>query len=172
MKELETQRLILRPITQNDINAIFHNWANDPDVEKYVTWNAHKSISDAQEVMNYWLDEYKKDNCYRYGIEHKEDHVLIGMIDVVDFHQGNFEIGSCLGKKYWNRGYMSETLQAVLQELFSAEYNTIIIEAVKENIGSNRVIQKAGFIFVESRKTELSKIKPEIITTNSYSLSR
>ncbi len=172
MKRLETERLILRFITSDDVQAIFDNWASDPEVSKYVTWKAHEDISVTKAVMESWLLEYQKENCYRYGIERKEDGELIGMIDVVGYHHGNPVIGYCSGQKYWNCGYMTEALKAVVEELFSDGYKTIVIEAVDKNIGSNRVIQKAGFELVTSRREAISQIKPEIVTINSYRLNK
>lgn len=168
MKELETERLILRYITRDDVPAIYNNWANDPRVAEYLTWNAHESISDTNAVMDFWLDEYKNDNCYRYGIERKSDHELMGMIDVVGYHHGDPVIGYCSGRRFWNCGYMSEALKAVVNELISEGYRKIVAEAVRENIGSNRVIIKSGFKLVDSREAELSALKKQKVTINSY----
>ena len=49
MNELETQRLRLRYITKDDTERIFECWASDPEVAKYVTWNAHTQISQTEE---------------------------------------------------------------------------------------------------------------------------
>jgi len=40
-RKLETERLILRQFTVNDIEKIFNNWASDDDVTKYLTWLSH-----------------------------------------------------------------------------------------------------------------------------------
>ena len=45
-------------------------------------------------------------------------------------------------------------------------------EAVRENIGSNRVIRKAGFRPVKTYERPLSDSKPEIVTINSYRLDK
>lgn len=172
MKELETERLKLRYITAEDTQAIFENWASDPEVAKFLTWNPHESVEVTEKVMAFWLEEYKNDNCYRYGIEQKSDGVLMGMIDVVGYRDDNPVIGYCLGQKFWNNGYMTEVLKAVVNQLFSDGFETIEIEAVKENIGSNRVIEKTGFEFIGEHQEPLSKIKPQIVTIKSYKLSK
>lgn len=172
MKELITNRLRLRHITREDVPAIYEGWASDPEVSRYLTWNFHKSISDTEQIMDFWLGEYKKPDCYRYGIERLSDGALMGMIDVVGFHHGNPVIGYCSGRKFWGNGYMTEALNAVVQELFSDGYDTICIEAVRENIASNRVIQKVGFELVASREEMLSDIKPEKVTIYSYRLRK
>jgi len=168
MEFIETERLRLRAITRSDVQSIFYNWASDPEVTKYLAWEPHKSISDTHSIMDYWLEEYKKGNCYRYGIERKSDKELMGMIDVVGYHHNNPVIGYCIGKEFWNHGYMTEALKSFVDELIKDGYSVIVIEAVKENIGSNRVIVKNGFEFVGSREAELSELKPQIVTFNSY----
>ena len=35
---METKRLVLRPYVIEDADAMFRNWANDPQVTKYLSW--------------------------------------------------------------------------------------------------------------------------------------
>ncbi len=172
MKEIVTERLNLRFLKADDSQAIFDGWASDVEVAKYVTWAAHDDVSVTKAVLQNWLEEYKNDKCYRYGIERKSDGVLMGMIDVVGFHHDNPVIGYCLGRKYWNNGYMTEACKAVIEELFLQGYDTIVIEAAKDNIGSNKVIEKCGFELVATREERISQQKTEIMTINSYRLKR
>ena len=172
MKELETERLLLRHIRRDDAQRIFDCWASDPEVTRYLTWQPHASVAVTEAIVARWLAEYEQPDCYRYGIELRETGELIGMIDVVGYHHGNPVIGYCSGRAYWGNGYMTEALKALCAALFEAGYSMIRIEAVRENIGSNRVIQKAGFRFANSREQPMSESKPEIVTINSYYLTR
>ena len=170
MKELLTQRLLLRRIRREDTQRIFDCWASDPAVTKYLTWQPHESPAATAQVMDYWLADYKKPETYRYGIELRETGELIGMIDVVGYHHGNPVIGYCSGRAYWGNGYMTEALKAVCAMLIVEGFQTIVIEAMEDNIGSNRVIQKAGFTYVGSRQQAQSASKPELVTIRSYRL--
>ena len=172
MKELETERLLLRHIRRDDAQRIFDCWASDPEVTRYLTWQPHASVAVTEAIVARWLADYDKPDTYRYGIELRETGELIGMIDVVGYHHGNPVIGYCSGRAYWGNGYMTEALKALCAALFEAGYSMIRIEAVRENIGSNRVIQKAGFRFANSREQPMSESKPEIVTINSYYLTR
>lgn len=168
MKELETKRLRLRYITADDCDDIYSRWASDPEVARFVTWKPHQSLDVTKAVVDFWLKDYKNENCYRYGIERKADSELMGMIDVVGYHHGKPVIGYCMGKAYWNYGYMTEALEAVVNQLLADGYKEIIVEAVKDNTGSNRVIEKNGFKLVDVREAELSSVKPQMVTINSY----
>ena len=50
---IETERLILRPLTIAEAETAFHGWTGDPVVAEYVSWLPHHSIGDAIE----WLTE-------------------------------------------------------------------------------------------------------------------
>lgn len=171
MKELETIRLILRQITAEDAADIFSNWTSDPEVAKYVTWLAHQTPEETQATVNRWLGAYHDAGCYRYGIVRKSDGTLIGMIDVVGYRDGEPVLGYCSGQAYWNRGYMSEAVEAVVQQLFADGYDAVIAEAIKENVGSSRVLLKNGFTQTGKHKTVLSLQKPDKVTVLSYRLA-
>jgi len=168
MKSLTTQRLLLRAVTREDTQAVFDNWASDDEVSRYLTWLPHKSTADTEAVMDFWIAEYEKEDCRRYGIQRREDGVLMGMIDVVGYRDGMPVIGYCSGRAFWGKGYMTEALRAVVDELISAGFGRILLEAVVENIGSCRVAEKAGFTHVGSRVTRLSRFKPCEVTLNTY----
>ena len=35
---IETERLLLRPLTPEDAPMMYANWANDPDVTRWLRW--------------------------------------------------------------------------------------------------------------------------------------
>ena len=172
MRQLETERLKLRLIRTTDAEHIYRTWASDPEVTRYLTWQTHERPEDTRKIVDLWVSEYEKEGTYRWGIERKSDGVLMGMIDAVGFRNGVPAIGYCLGRAYWNNGYMTEALKAVISELFTEGYDAVFIEAVVENIGSNRVIEKAGFIFTGTRPAEIFPGKPWIREINTYEIHR
>ena len=52
MREIETDRLLLRRLNENDAQAIFDNWACDPEVTRYLTWLPHNSIDLTKAILN------------------------------------------------------------------------------------------------------------------------
>ena len=130
---LETKRLLLRSLKQSDAIDIFENWASDEDFPKYMTWSAHKNIEETKKIVDMWIKEY-------------ED-----QIDVVKIVDDIPEIGYLIMKKYWNNGYMSEACNCVINYIFTLGYKNIIIEAMKENIASNKVILKCAGKFIGSK---------------------
>ena len=59
-KTIETERLILRKFTADDLSAIFHNWTSDEKVTEFLRWPTHKSIDITKRVLESWLLEYEK----------------------------------------------------------------------------------------------------------------
>ena len=61
MRELETERLNLRFFKADDVQEFFDNVSSDPEVTRYLSWNAYTDIEDARKFYcGYWLEEYKK----------------------------------------------------------------------------------------------------------------
>lgn len=147
---LETKRLLLRPFKIDDAFEMYNNWSSDSDVTKYLTWNYHQDINQTKEIISIWINQYEKPERINFGIVLKETNELIGGIDVVGYLDGIPVIGYVLSRKYWNNGYMSEACKKVVEFLFNKGYNKIRIDAVVENIASNKIIQKCGGILFET----------------------
>ena len=168
---LETDRLILRPFELDDAESMFNNWASDEEVTKYLTWNTHKSIEETKEILAFWVNQYEKEERINFAIVYKENNELIGGIDVVGYLEGVPVIGYNLSRKYWNKGIMTEACKRVIELLFSLNHEKIIIEAMVENIGSNRVIQKCGGVY-ESTCDEYIPKKEKTVAINKYIVYR
>ncbi|MBR6323166.1 MAG: GNAT family N-acetyltransferase, partial [Lachnospiraceae bacterium] len=67
-KQLETKRLILRPFRMEDAEAMFRNWASDPEVTKFLTWPTHKSAEVTGRILAEWIPQYRKDDYYHWAI--------------------------------------------------------------------------------------------------------
>ena len=82
-KTIETERLILRPFRESDVEPMFRNWASDPEVTKFMTWPVHESVAVTKHVVEAWMNDYKDSRNYHWAIELKEIHEPIGSISTV-----------------------------------------------------------------------------------------
>jgi len=146
---LETQRLILRALRPSDLDALYE-YASDPEIDRYVPWEHYKTIDEARENLKEFLGEYEKDGLGAWGIEHRADRKLIGIINISIPHRihRRVEAGYTIARAYWGQGYATEALQAVMQFGFQ-KMNLLRIEAVvlPENMASAHVLEKAGMKF-------------------------
>ena len=79
-KTLETERLILRPLTVNDAEEAFKNWTSDDEVSKYVRWSTHKNVEETKEYILLEEKRRKTEDCFNWGIVIKDSNELIGAI--------------------------------------------------------------------------------------------
>ncbi|RCX21091.1 ribosomal-protein-alanine N-acetyltransferase [Anaerobacterium chartisolvens] len=147
--KLETERLILRKLEITDTNDVF-DYAKHPEVAKYVTWEAHKSVEDAKGFINWTLGRYKNDEAGEWGIMLKDNSKIIGAMGFVqlDLQNSCGLIGYVLSKEYWGKGIMTEAVTRLISFGFK-DMGLNRIEAVHavENEASGKVMQKSGMKF-------------------------
>lgn len=155
--DIISKRLILRKIGADDYNEIYECWTSDFEVSKYVTWNPHKSSDETKELVNFWLNEYDQEHTYRWIVEKKETHEIIGMIDVINknLQYMTAEVGYCYGSKYWGNGYASEALTKVINYLHSIGFVTVYAQHFESNKASGKVMQNAGMRYEGTLKSRV-----------------
>ena len=169
--QLETSRLLLRHLRLDDAETMFSAWCSDPEVTALVTWIPHKDIEDTKRILTEWVAAYEDPKTVRFGLTLKETGELIGEIDVIKFHGDKPEIGFCMSRRYWGKGYMTEACRAMIRHLFHLGYNEILVCTHEENIGSIRVIERCGFRFIKKEfKAQWSPFKLETVVLNWYHL--
>ncbi len=147
---LHSERLLLRRLTVQDAKAMYANWANDPEVTKFLTWPAYTDVSQANCILRDWEKLYDADTFYQWAIVPKDLGEPIGTISVVRFDKNTetAEIGYCIGKKWWHKGYTSEALRAVTAFLFDdVKINRLEARHDTNNPHSGAVMKKCGMCF-------------------------
>ena len=131
-----------------DAPFIYKNWASDPLVCRYLTWDIHESIEATEKYVESKLDRYEKgDYCFDWVVELKSTHEPIGDIEAVNVSKKDnlVEMGDCYGSSYWNKGYATEALKAFIDYMFSeVEVDKVIACHISTNPASGRVMEKAG----------------------------
>ena len=159
---LETERLILRPLTVSDAETVFTNWTSDIDVAKFMRWELHKNISETQEWLASEEELIESDTVYNWGFVLKETGELIGSGGLVYIEsKGMYELGYNIMKKYWGQGLATEAAQKIINfgknELKQKQFYCC---HAKDNPASGKVMTKVGFQYqqdwhilkLESRK--------------------
>jgi ribosomal-protein-alanine N-acetyltransferase len=141
---LETERLILRPPTLADAPAI-QKIVNHPEIAQ-MTLNIPYPYPDDGAVT--WIEAITNSESqhYTFLLELKENGQVIGSAGLHPHPRfSRAEIGYWLGLDYWNKGYMSEAVCAIL----GFGFETLGLERIEaghfpENPASGRVMEKAG----------------------------
>ena len=146
-QRLETDRLILRRFSLDDAGAVFNNYASDTDVTRYTSLPTHQSTADSLEWCELNVSSYPNLEYYSWAIVLKSSDDLIGGISAVavDNSIRKATVGYSIGKPWWNHGYASEALIAIVRFLFE-EVGLNRIEAFFDprNPYSGKVMEKAG----------------------------
>jgi ribosomal-protein-alanine N-acetyltransferase len=145
---LETERLVLRRVNENDVNEIFALRSN-PETMKYIPRPLVKSIDDALEHIAMIDTKIDTNEGINWAITYKDNPKLIGIIGHYRIKPENFraEVGYMLLPEYNGKGIITEAVQEVVKYGFN-EMKLHSIEAIidPENFGSEKVLQKCGFV--------------------------
>lgn len=147
---IETERLILRPLTVADAEHIFNTWTSDPRVTKFMNYSTHKSVNDTREwlesvVLNANDENHKQTDI---GIQLKESGKLIGSSGALYKPQfDRWSLGYNLAFEYWHQGYTSEAVKALVETLSNMGINHFIADHAVNNPNSGKVMEKIGMKF-------------------------
>ncbi len=144
---LETERLILRPLTVEDAQTVFENWTSDPDVARFMSWELHKTVSDTEAWLRFEENALEDDSVYNWGFVLKETGELIGSGGLVFVEsKGMYELGYNIMKKYWNQGLTTEAAQRIIDfGKTELKQNKFYCCHAKDNPASGKVMTKVGF---------------------------
>lgn len=147
---IETERLILRPFKQTDLDD-FYEYASVEGVGEMAGWKHHENKEKSQSILDLFINEDKT-----FAIVLKETNKVIGSLGVEEYgmeevlseffnYQGR-EIGYVLSKDYWGQGLMPEAVKAVIDYLFNVKNIDFLTCGYYEfNNQSRKVQEKCGF---------------------------
>ncbi|WP_394191462.1 GNAT family N-acetyltransferase [Paenisporosarcina quisquiliarum] len=146
MKILETDRLILRHLSEEDAEFIV-TLLNEPDWIKYIGDRGIRTVEDAKKYIKEGpMTMYNEHGIGLYLIELKENAKPIGLCGLLyrDFLK-DVDLGFALLSKYWGKGYAFEAAQSTLS--YGAEilgHHRIVGFTSLDNEKSANLLQKLG----------------------------
>lgn len=173
-KTIETDRLILRQFRLSDSEVAFSNWMSDEKVTEFLTWPTHKNVSDSEQIIREWIDEYEKQDYYQWAIVLKDIYEPIGSISVVEKNEeiNMLHIGYCIGSRWWHKGIMTEAFKAVIELLFKeTDVNRIEARHDPNNPHSGDVMKKCGLKY-EGTMRQADRSNKGIVDAAMYSILR
>lgn len=147
--QILTDRLLLRPLTINDWEAA-HEYAADPEVSLHQAWGPNTEEQTRGFVQhcveeNAELPQHR--TAYHFAVVLQASQTFLGSctLRVTDPELREAMIGYTLNRRYWNQGYTTEVARALLAFGFGElELHRILSWCTPENVGSWRVMEKAG----------------------------
>lgn len=112
---LETERLILRKFTGDDLSALFLIYS-DKDTNTFLPWFPLNTMEEARHLYEKkYKKAYRQDSAYMYAVCLKSDNVPIGYVHAETDESRDFGYG--LRSEFWHQGIISEASRAVLEQL-------------------------------------------------------
>lgn len=138
-------RLVLRRPVLDDAGALFQRVARDPEVTKYLMWSPHPDVAATRRVITEKLNVSGDERTWAIELRHSGE--VIGLASCRRPAPHSVEIGYCLGKRWWGKGYMSEVLDLLLAAL-DADRKVYRVWATcsPDNERSARSLERAGFV--------------------------
>ena len=143
---LETKRLAIRSLTFDDAQSLLSYRSLDK-VTRFQTFKP-KSLIDAIKFIDSASSELDITNrWHQLGLFNKQDNKHIGDIGIHFLNNiEETEIGCTLAPEYWNMGYATESLEAVITFLFNTlKKKKIIAYISNDNIRSCKLFRRLGF---------------------------
>lgn len=147
---IETERLVLKPWTLNDIDDFFE-YASVDGVGQMAGWSPHENKEKSLEILKVFIAERRV-----LAIYHKADEKIVGSLGIELYNEEKLtefadykgrEIGYVLAKPYWGQGLMAEAVNAVVKYLFDElDYDFLLCGHYAFNKQSARVQEKCGFV--------------------------
>ena len=138
---LETERLILRKFTEQDVEALFLI-LKDEEVNKFYPWYPMKNVEETKKFYEErYASKYAQPQGYAYAICLKEDNFPIGYIH--DFGYG-------LRKEFWHKGIVTEAGKAVVEQVKKDGLPYITATHDKNNPRSGNIMKKVGMKYCYS----------------------
>ena len=148
---IETERLILRPWSESDLDD-FYEYACVPGVGEMAGWPHHESKDTTLNTIRMFLRARDV-----LALELKESGKVIGSLGIHENDNDHVgpdylgrEVGYVLSKEYWGRGLVPEAVRGVIDYCFNAlHYNYLLCGHFTWNHQSRRVIEKCGFQYLK-----------------------
>lgn len=149
MPELETPRLLLRPMRVSDAADMFE-YAKSPDVTRYLLWAPHADIGYTKRFLAYIERRYRIGMHYEWAVVLKETGRMIGTCGfaAIDPNHNCGELGYVLAPAQHGKGLMTEAALRVLRFGFEElELHRIEARYMEGNDASRRLMERIGMRF-------------------------
>lgn len=169
-----TERLIIRLIEKDDYDDICEYGCDEETGQFMIYWP--KSREQIKEFIDECIASISSDKItwYEFVMQLKDNSKVIGNI-TLEIKEAEAEMGWISNKEYWNNGYMSEAVMAVIDYAFQhLNIHRIIATCTEKNIASFKVMEKCNMVKIKTEKNHKSLRHGTEVTYNklTYCIER
>ncbi len=143
---LETERMILRPLTMDDAEATYA-YARDPVSSEFMPWEVPRSMADTIAYLETIPKNYAARERINFAMTLKSDGKFIGSCGFHNISPEHHKImmGYLLIPSAWGNGYMTEAVREMIRFAFEEMgMHRVAATCDYENIRSANVMERCG----------------------------
>jgi len=145
---LETERLRLRPVTDDDFDH-FAALYGDPDVMRFIGARGALTREQTRDRLDFMIDHWLRHGFGMWALFRKADGTFVGRCGMRYLDQTtDVELGYTLSKASWGQGFATEASRAVVRYAFEVmKIGRLVAIADPANTPSVNVMKKIGMTF-------------------------
>jgi RimJ/RimL family protein N-acetyltransferase len=140
---VETERLRLRPLTMDDVDALFE-LDSDPEVMRYTLHGRPSTYDEVVEMVQARIGA-------RWVGDDRSTGAFVGWWALLPGEPGEYEIGYRLRREMWGRGLATEGMRALIDAAFDHLGATRLwAQTMAVNRRSRAVMERCGLTYVRT----------------------
>lgn len=172
--KLQTERLILRPWSEDDAESLY-KYAKNQEVGPIAGWPVHTSVENSLDIIRNVLSAPET-----YAVCLKEDNRAIGSIGLISPMQSHtkaaedeIEIGYWIGETFWGKGYIPEAVRELQKHAFEdLGCSAMWCGYYDGNEKSKRCQEKCGFVYHHTEEDQPCTLMGDLRTEHFTKITR
>ena len=155
MKQIETERLIMRELELSDAEGLFELDSN-PEVLKYIGIDTVKTIEESLGVIRMLQRQYVENGIGRWAVIEKSTGEFMGWSGLklyrepINNQTNIYELGYRFIPRYWGKGFATESARAWVNYAFDElKIDKLFAFTDLGNDSSKNILHKVGFKVID-----------------------
>ena len=142
---LETERLLVRPLREEDAQALHEVWS-DPETMRYIPAEPAASVDETLARVRRHVERHETTGLALWAVEERETGDVVGVCGLfpVEGTGPEVEVAYHIARRHWGRGIATEAARACVDAGLAAGLPQIVAFAYPANGASIRVMEKVG----------------------------
>lgn len=169
--ELQTARLLLRPVTAADADAVFI-YSGDAELTRYMIFFPKDSTDEVRRFLEQAETEWKKATPDYFEFAVMLENELIGGVSLwLSENRSEGELGWLFRREYHGKGYAFEAVKALCRFAFETlSLKRLVAQCDARNTPSEKLMLKLGMTLLDNKGERTYLKRPETARELTYIL--
>ena len=145
-RQVVTERLVLTEPRLEDAHDVFHRYASDPEVTRFLAWPRHRSLAETDAFLAFSASEWERWPAGPYLIRSRAHGRLLGSTGLAFESPTAAATGYVFARDAWGVGYATEALTAMIDVARQLSIAQLYALCHPAHRASWHVLEKCGFV--------------------------